>query len=335
MLYPSLGDRKEPNEWIIQAMDDDLDRVHRGTSTRVREVASASENTDIQTSASSQGAWKHTRPLALAAATLVMSVVAIAFGLPRAPSPSAPRPAGVVRVGDIVAGSGVIVQTERVLELCRVGGRVTSFGPSCSSIAVVVDGVDPLSIPGWTPRVGGGYAEEVAVVGVLTSLRSIRVQAVSQAPWPEETASPCRTADAGQVSPTVEGHEAALRALNREVGDHPDQYGGAWPATLPDGTEVMVVGVVGPLDEAVRVLSSVFPYQLCAVSVERSLRELGALDARLAQEHPEWFPTTDIPSNQVQIVVALMDDTLSSQLEPYGSSVAVDPLVRLATPGTR
>jgi hypothetical protein len=238
--------------------------------------------------------------------------------------------------GGLIAGSGVtasgwlIASTDgRQVQLCLGGFGRLMGPPTCSVVAVRVEGVQWDAVPGATQEGGVWYAADVTVRGTWTG-STVTVKSVIAAPssssLPAIPAS-CQsdlTKSGGRPSPNS---EAALKPLDSEVLDNPNRYAGLWRAASTEGLGPMVVEVVGDPSAAEKKLREIYPYPLCLVTAKFSETKLNSTLNLLGRATKEWLAEVDYPSNRVVVSVSVLTDSVRGRLQPYLDRILVTPLV--------
>ena len=243
--------------------------------------------------------------------------------------------AGQLGAGSTVTGTGYLIENAdgRQVQLCLGGSRLVG-PPSCSVVAIPVEGVRWNAVPGATRDDGVWYATHVTVRGTWSGSK-ITLGSVSAAPLPGSLPPVPNSCirdlrkTSGIASPNS---EAALMPLDAEVFDDPDRYAGAWraEAASSEGLGPMVVEVVGKPSAVEPMLRRLYPYPLCLVGAKLSETELNSTLNLLGRATQDWRADVDYPSNRVIVSVAMLTDALHRRLEPYRDRIIVRQLIHPA-----
>jgi hypothetical protein len=231
--------------------------------------------------------------------------------------------------GDAVVAEGDLVQqSDGSVVICvAAGGRLPNTGtpPACSSIAVAVVGLETDSVPTWTRVGSGGFAEAVRIFGTWTGT-AVKFDHASTELSAQINASPCPP-DSMSSGPPLDMETAVVR-VNEIMRADPASYGGAWVAVDRDSINTLVVGVLGEPSAVTAALRTAYPFNLCITRVNRSVDDLQGLATKIRNDHPEWSPALDLPSNSVRVRFPIISDEIADVVRPYGGGVTVDALVR-------
>jgi hypothetical protein len=239
--------------------------------------------------------------------------------------------AGRLSTGSDVTGTGYLIESAdgRQVQLCLGGSRLMG-PPSCSVVAVPVEGVQWDAVPGATRDQGVWYATHVTVRGTWTG-SSVTVKSVVAAPQ-SSSAPPVPASCLGDAtvggSPSGSEDEAALRPLNAEVLGHPDRYAGLWRAASTEGLGPMVVEVVGNPSTAESKLRGLYLYPLCLVAAKFSETELNSTLNVIGRATQDWRAEVDYPSNRVIVSVGVLTEAVQRRLQPYLDRLVVSQLLQ-------
>lgn len=257
-----------------------------------------------------------------AAIAFIAAVLALVFAialLPRNPPilpateetipPSASWPSDyVVAPGDRVVGKGQLVDSsEGPVRLCTGQDAIISTTYHCTSLSVIVDGVDVGSLDGVRRSDGATYAYAV-VRGVWTG-ESLRVDQVGgrvlRVPVAREL--DCEFTVPGATDDANAGQqEDPYQHLQSIVDGNPDKYAGIWRS--PGGGRMLVVATTQDLAPAGLWLRQNFAYPLCLVRVPYSMADLTDVAARLRLPSGiAWRPEIDVRTNRVLVRVPVLD----------------------------
>jgi hypothetical protein len=234
-----------------------------------------------------------------------------------------------IREGSAVHGIGYLIEGESgEVQLCMGGGRLVD-PPTCSVVAVRVDGVKWDAVPGAQEVAGRWFASNVSVTGTWTG-SSVVAESITAAP-PEDAESdiknPCEADEGDGAGLGTVDEETALKALGDEVFGHPDRYAGLWRAHSRDGLGRIVVGVVGDPSSAQSILRPLYPYPLCVVAVAHTETDLELVLKALGASTRDWLAEVDYPDNRVRVSVALLKNDVQRRLQPYFERILVRELL--------
>jgi hypothetical protein len=346
-------------------MNDDIERILADTGHRWRDRTGPKERPDPGLFAGDRGPHRrHARLLALAAAAAVVAIVAGVIGVNHAwnrSSPASVPPSTIVRNGDTVAASGrVVVSPDGSAKFCSQIPWTTYYYMSPHAVTT---NQDPGPDPGCLPPIAlrnvdpGKLAKTSSANGVVTGNAHIEgvwqdntIIVTHQEPEPKSTiegpqapSTPC-PAPVGGWSPNNDPDQR--KALQNYLAAHPDAYSGDWVSvsnaptssgTSPsdDTTQVVVVGAVGDLTAARKILTAIYPGNLCVIKAASSASRLEKAREFLRRELQFGAPSISLaPAGQnrlcVYLIVPVIDRSTWRLIEQAGGSnvVSVNPLIQ-------
>jgi len=322
----------------------DVDRLLEEAGARWRESQPDPPIIDFSTlvlPARARYGWWHAA-LVVAAVAVVGGVVVVGGGrLGLNTTPANGAPPAVTLAGDRVQGTGIVViDPSGQARLCIPEGvRLRNYPPgaepppTCSPIAVPLQGLDPSRLPGRRERDGVVYSGRVTVKGVWTG-DVVVVETVAEAEPDQQQAAPLSCLEPAEGWPRLPADgdlEAALARVAEIVAEAPDVYAGYWTVPSPDGkTRVLVVGTVRSVDDARAAVASAYPYGTCVVAAKFSLRELQDAADALARPDRTWQTELDLELNRVRVRMAVVDEDARRTLVSYPQASAVPLIARFA-----
>lgn len=268
--------------------------------------------------------------------------------------------AQVVRDGDRVAATGLLIQAPGApLKLCQGNAMIAIYpapAPTCSAWAFPIDGAAVPDSVVWLTTDGVRHAEGSYRLTGLWRDGRIEEQALTLVPQePRPTGDgkwypsgrfelrcdlPSTWPDKDFQSPA---QQAAQRRLSAEVGRHPDRYSGVWGAHPRQGSTIgpdfepyiISVGTVNDPATEQRRLQEIYPYSLCVHQVPYSARELNAVASRLDIAQPgRTHVAPDLGRLQVELFV--LDEAMRERVGDDADAVIVAPFVHKesSSPGT-
>lgn len=304
---------------------DEIDAALHEWGRRWREAQPTPQGVGIPRGATRYSLW-HRLPRLAVPAVGVLAVLLAAIGLTtRGPASGADwlRPAMAV-----TGTADLIDDADGTTQLC-LGGSDLVRPPGCSSIAVPVEGVRWVDVPGAAEDRGVRYAWHVTVRGNWTGsvLQVVSVAAAPTTTFPA-VANPCAGDEGSGAGLGTPNEEAALGALGAEVQGHPDQYGGEWRAASADGLGRMVVSVVGDPVAAEPRLRALYPYPLCITAAQFSETQLASTLDALGRSTADWTADIDDAHNRVKVSVAVLTGTIEQRLRPYADRVMISQILQ-------
>jgi hypothetical protein len=343
----------------------DIDQMLRADGDRWRAAQPAPPEPDVERllAAAGTGPDRRWQPLVAAAAVLavVAGIVTVA-GL-RQPAKDGQVPVtgsgsgtdAVVRDGDLVVGQGEVVALPgRPVQLCPPRPVVALDIPNppppppCE-IAVTVVGLDLGKLSGRQERDGavwgGARVEGVYRAGTLTVTRQEATvypapkdaAAADPVPCPEPSGGWPRQPDRALLEPALGRLQQVIRKNSTVFNDVYIRYPYGWhlqDQTNRKGTEVYVVGTVGDIAEARRMLEAVFPAEhLCVTRATWSMAEMNEAERQLRSAEARQAGVSDVrPEVLTDRVVAhllVLDEAASRYLAAVaGGRVVAEPMLR-------
>jgi len=306
------------------------------------------------------------QPLAATAAVLAVVAGAVTVASLRRSADDVRLPAAssgtdaVVRDGDVVVGQGEVVALPgRPVQLCPQRPVVALDIPNpppppACEVAVTVVGLD-LDRLSYRQERDGAVWGSARVVGVYRAgtLTVTRQEAVVDPPREDATAAdevPCPEPAGGwprQPDPSSpDSLERALGRLNQVINQNPTVFGEVYirypygwhlqDQSNRKGTEVYVVGTVGDLADARRMLEAVFPAEhLCVTRAAWSKAEMSAAESQLRSAQARQVGVSDVRrevlTDRVVAHLVVLDEAASRFLATVaGGRVVAEPMLRPA-----
>lgn len=285
-------------------------------------------------------------PLAVAAGVVVLTAGIAAMAVLNqggAPPAAGPDDDQVVRDGDRVTATGVLLQEGDQLRLCELGPAILPDPgppPSCARGVMVEAGVAVPASVRWQETSGVRHSEaQYTITGVwrdggiadasLAPASTGSDDSLGEQPPAEELPLPCDAPPDGWKAPRAEPDriEAARQALNAQVDGHPASYSGMWLARAGGEVEVMVVGTVHDPAEHQAKLAKAYPYPLCVTKVDFSAAQLDAVARRLSGAG-SWETAVLPHVARVEVRLTVLDQAAQDWIGTSADMVTVVPFVR-------
>lgn len=271
----------------------------------------------------------------VAAAAAAAIVVAIAVAVPLVWPWAGPTDgSGVVADGGSVAGTGYLELSQGRYSLCAdlgqaLGESKNGGGPTCNGPTVPIRGLDMDNIPGWTVTGTGGYSGLVSITGWWVDralvVRDVRTQVAPVNTIPAVTPESC----AIRPGPWT-GSNPDPEAVRNEIDSHPDLYSGMWLADgIADGVKerVLMISVVGDVEQARSTLMSDGPGNLCIVRGQSTIAERQAAAAELSRLQPGWRVSDDPQHGSLIVQFPVLDAEARAVLDRFQGLVSLSPLL--------
>lgn len=233
----------------------------------------------------------------------------------------------VVEPGDRVVGVGQLVDPDgQPPRLCTGLDVIWSATYHCTSLSVIVSGVDVASLPGVRRSNGATYVD--AVVHGGWDGGTLRVDQVGgpALTFPVSPELDCEYTVPGAIGdPQAGGQEGPYRQLQSIIDGDPTTYAGIWRSN--SGGPALVVATTKDLVLAGALLRASFPFALCLVHVTYSMSDLNAMAARLRlPSGVAWRPEVDVRRNRVLVRVPVL---AASTVQAAGGQAGIElvPLV--------
>jgi len=291
--------------------------------------------------------------LGLGSLGVLVAVVAVLTSLRLSPSvglsdetPGRSQPAGpesaatpaataldlnIVRPGDAVVATGAMAEQRGDVYLCPTKLLGITGGIGCLGDLVIVRNAQSWRGDVRVEGVWDGQAIEATAI--------TREKVPSGSSWPP---IPCDPPAGGWPSlPTGDDGESTGRALEQEVGRHPERYIGLWPAATTNAAgdvknRALVVGTVDDVQSVTQALTAIYPFNLCVVRSDFSAAELEPVVDELESLDYPWHVGLEPRVGRVEVWTTALTPEMAEALAPFSGKVALQTALRRSTdPETR
>jgi hypothetical protein len=238
----------------------------------------------------------------------------------------------VVNPGDQVEAAGYLGSQLGQRYLCPTKLMAIQGGLGCL-------GADLVPVTGAASGVADGQYAQVQGKWDGEAIEATSVIASAAPPFVIGYTMPCKAPAGGWPAiPDSEEAEAAARALEREVAEHPDRYVGLWPAPITDAAgritaRAVVVGTLEDEQSVAAELARIYPFNLCVIRSDFSASQLQPVLDRLLALDRRWQVMIEPAVGRVVVTTTVLDSSTAAVIAEFADRVDLRVTVRKMTPG--